>query len=426
MTAGRGPDGSGSQKVKRDSVCEWTTRAHHNPVYDHHFSNNKDVEDITLPWAYKPHSGFLLICVLLGLWAYCEDTDDPDSLSTNVHAGLYAVIVVFLVVSAVALPNGAFVRPHPAFWRLMLGLSILYLLILVFLLFQTPSHIAMMLNFFGVDTNANDPLDSPTYATAETCKFTWENISSRLDLFVVAHFLGWLVKAVMLRSWKMCWFISGLWEMGEVIFATMLPNFAECWWDQFLLDFLLSNGLGIICGFKLCTYLELKLYEWDGIMSIPNRRGQIKRAALQFTPESWTVVEWLPLESPRRFLSLFFLTIAFLVAELNTFLLKHIFKIPSSDMMNFWRLVLWTLWGAVSLRQYYYYCTDPQCKRIGTQSWVTMGILALETLVVCKFGGRVFEFASTTRVAGIWLIAVTASTLAAWGIAFGYKRTKQA
>jgi len=158
-------------------------------------------------------------------------------------------------------------------------------------------------------------------------------------MFAVAHFLGWFVKAVMLRSWKMCWFISGLWEIGEIIFAGMLPSFKECWWDQFLLDLLLCNGLGIACGVKLCTYLELKQYKWEGTLNIPHRRGLLKRAVLQFTPESWTVVQWLPFESPRRFLSIFCLTMAFLVAEMNSFLLKHIFKVPASDSVNFWRLV---------------------------------------------------------------------------------------
>jgi len=50
----------------------------------------------------------------------------------------------------------------------------------------------------------------------------------------------------------------------------------------------------------------------------------------------------------------------------------------------------------------------------------------MESLVVFKFGGRVFEFASTSRVVCIWLVAVAASTLAAWGIAFKYnKRTRK-
>ena len=34
---------------------------------------------------------------------------------------------------------------------------------------------------------------------------------------------------------------------------------AECWWDQWLLDVLLANGLGIYIGLKLATYLETKV-----------------------------------------------------------------------------------------------------------------------------------------------------------------------
>jgi hypothetical protein len=32
--------------------------------------------------------------------------------------------------------SGPFIRPHPLFWRLILSASVLYLLVMIFLLFQ--------------------------------------------------------------------------------------------------------------------------------------------------------------------------------------------------------------------------------------------------------------------------------------------------
>lgn len=58
----------------------------------------------------------------------------------------------------------------------------------------------------------------------------------------------------------MCWISSVTWEVTEVIFAPMLPNFYECWWDQFIYDVLICNALGIFVGYTLCRYLEMKSY----------------------------------------------------------------------------------------------------------------------------------------------------------------------
>ncbi len=51
-----------------------------------------------------------------------------------------------------------------------------------------------------------------------------------------------------------CWTLSIGWELIEIVFTYALPNFAECWWDQWILDVLLSNGLGIYVGHRLAMY----------------------------------------------------------------------------------------------------------------------------------------------------------------------------
>lgn len=43
-----------------------------------------------------------------------------------------------------------------------------------------------------------------------------------------------------------CWISSVTWELTEIIFAPMLPNFYECWWDQLIYDILICNGLGMM------------------------------------------------------------------------------------------------------------------------------------------------------------------------------------
>ncbi|MED6253480.1 Phosphatidylserine synthase 2 [Ataeniobius toweri] len=45
----------------------------------------------------------------------------------------------------------------------------------------------------------------------------------------------------------------------------LLPNFAECWWDQVILDILLCNGGGIWLGMTVCHFLEMRTYCWASI-----------------------------------------------------------------------------------------------------------------------------------------------------------------
>lgn len=46
------------------------------------------------------------------------------------------MIIVFLIVAVLEFRDGPFIRPHPAFWRLILALSVVYQMVLVFILFQ--------------------------------------------------------------------------------------------------------------------------------------------------------------------------------------------------------------------------------------------------------------------------------------------------
>lgn len=61
---------------------------------------------------------------------------NETNIEDNIWAGICCVVFFFLIVSVLAFPNGPFTRPHPAVWRIVFGLSVLYVLALLFLLFQ--------------------------------------------------------------------------------------------------------------------------------------------------------------------------------------------------------------------------------------------------------------------------------------------------
>ena len=180
-----------------------------------------------------------------------------------------------------------------------------------------------------------------------------------------------------------------MWELTEMAFGHLLPNFYECWWDNIILDVFLCNGMGIFTGMLivryvlhpaavappgpdlkclLCRWLEMREHHWESIKNISSKSGKLRRALLQFTPESLAPTRWLdPGCSWMRFVAIFQLVLIFQVVELNTFFVKHIFPMPAEHPICVFRILINGLMGAPAARQYYTYVTDRSCKRLGSQ-----------------------------------------------------------
>lgn len=350
--------------------------------------NERKVTEITLNLFYQPRTLTLLslimaslVCVAFMRPAGKDVSDRPG----NLFAGLSTVCYLFLSIGLLVFPNGPYTRPHPAVWRLVFGMSFLYLLTLSFLLFQSYSDVQLLLRWFDPSLNSSQSDSTKLYAV--DCRFTAETLYSRMDIFIPAHFVGWVFKALLVRHTGVLWTISVMWECTELFFAHILPNFYECWWDAILLDVLFCNGSGIFIGMALCRKLEVRQFHWESIKNIKGTKGKLKRAILQFTPQDWAQIRWLdPTSTYMRILAMFVLVLLFQITELNTFLLKHVFRVPTSHYLNTTRLLLVMLIAAPSVRQYYVYVTDNTCKRLGTQAWVYFAVMITELLISVRFG----------------------------------------
>lgn len=352
--------------------------------------NERPVDDISLEFFYRPHTLTLLAVSILGV-LYTAFTRDDDSLQSNVWAGFCCVVFFFLIVSSLAFPNGPFTRPHPVVWRMVFGLSVLYLMGLLFLLFQNYKTVKSIMYWFYPDLESFRIDHEKEYGV--NCSDTsWERIKGHLDVFAWGHFLGWTFKAMLVRHYGICWTISVMWEVTEMVFAHLLPNFVECWWDALILDILICNGLGIWVGMQICKILEMRTYKWESFKDIQSTTGILRRAVLQFTPASWMTVRWMdPTCTWSRVIAVTELVIFWQVTELNTFFLKHIFEAPPGHPLNVGRMVLIGLIVAPSIRQFYCYVTDTRCKRVGTQCWVFGAIMMTELLICVKFGLQLFK-----------------------------------
>ncbi|KAK2548440.1 Phosphatidylserine synthase [Acropora cervicornis] len=310
---------------------------------DYQDASEQIVEDITLEYFYKPRSITALGCLFIYL-VYSAFTRNPDAtLEENIWS--------------------PFIRPHPAIWRLIFGASVLYLLFLAFALFQTREDFRKILFFFDPKLKLAGP-DTKEYAV-NCSQVTMARLWSHCDIFAFAHFFGWALKALLIRHAGLLWTASITWEVTEVFFTHLLPNFEECWWDALLLDFLICNGLGIHFGLDIHT-----------------TTGKLRRAVLQFTPASWTHVRWMdPKCSYMRFFAICQLVVISQVVELNTFFLKHILWVPTSHWLNFYRLGIISLIVAPSLR----------------------AITCLEMLICVKYGLDMFKNTEIVSIV-LWLL----------------------
>ncbi|EYB94753.1 hypothetical protein Y032_0167g108 [Ancylostoma ceylanicum] len=375
-------DSKGSKRVVRRRSRKELERIHFQMV------NERVVEDITLEVLYKPHTLTILAC-LCAFLCYKAFSGDDRGTDENVYDGLMGTFALFLVVSALAFPNGPFIRPHPVLWRIIFGMSVVYLMILQFTLFQTYADIKKVLSWLDPDGLSHEKLVEKEYAV-NCSDVTLERIWSHMDIFAVGHFLGWAMKALLIRHGILCWYISIAWELTEVVFTKLLPNFEECWWDAIILDVLLCNGLGIWFGLKVCSFFQMRQFHWESIKDIKSHRGRFKRAVMQFLPESWTELHWFNSNAFKRTMAVYLFVLIWLLTELNTFFLKHVFAVDTKHSFVFWRIILIALISAPSIRQFYLYATDPLVKRIGMQCWVYCAVTALEAAICIKFGRHMF------------------------------------
>ncbi|KAA3476703.1 CDP-diacylglycerol--serine O-phosphatidyltransferase 1-like [Gossypium australe] len=287
-------------------------------------------------------------------------------------------------------PSTVLIRPHPAIWRLVHGMVVVYLVALTFLLFQKRDDARQFMKFLHPDLG----VELPERSYGADCHiYIPENPTSRFknvyetlfDEFVVAHIFGWWGKAILIRNQPLLWVLSIGFELMEFTFQHMLPNFNECWWDNIILDILTC----IWAGMHTVRYFDGKTYEWVGISRQPNIIGKDKD-------------EWHPLLGPMRFVHVLSLCIVFLTVELNTFFLKFCLWIPPRNPVVVYRLILWWLIAIPTIREYNSYLQDRKpVKKVGAFCWLSLAICIVELLIGIKFGHGLYPKAMPQ-----WLVAV--------------------
>lgn len=112
---------------------------------------------------YQPHyiSGLI---VLIGYLLYVAFFQ-PSHTDNSVLRGLAVAALSFVFVGMLMFKSGPFFRPHPLFWRLVLSLSVLYLFVIIFLLFQVRREGSSSTHSHSPPRRVESPAGSPARRT---------------------------------------------------------------------------------------------------------------------------------------------------------------------------------------------------------------------------------------------------------------------
>ncbi|ORX63009.1 PSS-domain-containing protein, partial [Hesseltinella vesiculosa] len=340
-----------------------------------------------------PHTLTALLVMLAWLFYAGMRTNHEDT-ETSVKLGIMASIWCFVFIGMLQFRDGPFVRPSVPFWRAILSLSVIYQL------FLNKNDARRFMTYF----DPNLGLELPERSYADNCETSWSNIKDQLDIFVLAHALGWYGKALIVRDYYLCWILSVTFELLEYSLEHQLNNFAECWWDHWILDVLLCNWAGLYLGMKTCQYLEVKQYSWVGFRQIKSLRGKAKRAVQQFTPRDWTRFEWKPTSSPKNYFGMVAMMVIFMQCELNCFYLKYLLWVPPEHPLNTYRLILMFLFALPGARDVYQYLADQKTNRLGAHAWLFICNIMTETLICLKFSENEFNTPAPMFVKVSWSV----------------------
>jgi len=123
------------QREKNNAACRLQT-AHNWLDYK---TKHVEYDDETMSYFWRAHT-LTVLALLISALVYVGVVEEPvEDATYNTRRGAIAALFFWVTLGATIMPDGPFLRPHPAIWRLAFAVSIVYELILIFLLFQVPN-----------------------------------------------------------------------------------------------------------------------------------------------------------------------------------------------------------------------------------------------------------------------------------------------
>ncbi|CAN0521518.1 unnamed protein product, partial [Ectocarpus sp. 8 AP-2014] len=91
-------------------------------------------------------------------------------------------------------------------------------------------------------------------------------------------------------------------------------------------------------------------------------------------PLGWSKWRWQAFSSFKRTAQVFSMVAATMLLELNAFLVMNALEIPNNSNFNYIRMTVIFLVALLACSEYYEYCSNPACNRLGQNAWLILAI----------------------------------------------------
>jgi len=358
---------------------------------------------------YMPHTvTFLVLNLCIFLYFGLKHIEENTPFAYQFQRGAIFTIAVFLLYSGVYFPDGALNLPHPVCWRVLQGAACFYCAFLIFILMLDLDTARQVMKY--IDLRLGVPLPEKIYAgdcrlyTPENPESKFANLTKAMDLYIIAHWFGWWSKMIIFRDAFICLFLSVTFEWLELSFKHWIPNFAECWWDSWILDVLLCNIVGIILGHLTCKYLELGAFRWFGKYKEAYYQSELAKIFALFSPNEWSNYKWQMFDSLSNFLGTLWAISMSHIIDMNHFFLKYILWIPVDHWVLLIRILMVGFLAIVAIKEYYIFLRNKNYRRFSSATWLYHFLLLLEMLINYKYSMQLFNTPFPTHIKIGWRI----------------------
>ncbi|SOV18487.1 phosphatidylserine synthase, putative [Plasmodium sp. gorilla clade G2] len=269
---------------------------------------------------------------------------------------------------------------------------LIYYVIIIYLHFFSSSEVQTILRFL----NKNIEFHAVEKSYMENCN-TIENVSDKIDWFVLAHLWGWFAKGMIIRNFFLLNINSALFELVELRFQHILPNFYECWWDHIFLDVLSCNLIGIAASILFMKYFNITLYDWK----IPDKIKLNKKNIILPTVDKLCRKIFT---NSSTLLLLIFLSFIINIIDLNIFFLKAEVKLHHVNLIVLVRTFAIGFISGKACKEFYWFLKDGMTPKRAFYIFLELIILSLELILAIRWKDTlVSDKSDLTAINMVWL-----------------------
>lgn len=240
-----------------------------------------------------------------------------------------------------------------------------------------------------------------------------------MDVFILAHLVGWFFKAIIFRNNLFVWTMSILFEIFELTFRHWLPNFYECWWDHLILDVFGCNMLGILLANYVMKKMNIEKFHW---FFEPTEKSE----SLSYLQRFWfsltevkpyvEKLQWHFLASFKNYLIVLWIISLMSIIDLSNFFNKKMIGLPPNHFLLAIRIWILGFYSILVVSDFYKYSRQPEGHRKATFTmYLAHFILLTEVLLFWRnYQGKYFEAETPIHVKAFW--GITSLILFSFGV----------